>query len=288
MKCHSCGAEIADDAKFCKSCGVKQPEPAPAEEEIPTVTAEEAAPVDETPVVEEAAPVEAPAPVEEIPPVEEPAVVEEIPAVEEAVPVEEPAPIQQTPPVRQVIPPVQVVQQVIQQEARPQRPALQLPTHRGMLKYFLLMIPTFFIYPTVIMSKISTEINIVASRYDGKRTNHFLAMALLTPLTLCIYLYVWYHKLCGRIGDELARRKIDYKFGAGSFWLWNILWPCIAAVINVIVTLILSQVFAREGYALVILISCALAIAGSVGMFIFFHKFFKAMNLINADYNEVG
>ena len=219
---------------------------------------------------------------EEPAPVEEPAPEEYTPKVEDTDPPAPPVP--PTPPV----PPVHVVQQVIRQEVRPQRPALQLPTNRGMLKYFLLMLPTLCIYPAVILSKISTEINIVASRHDGKRTNHFLAMVLLTPLTMCIYLYVWYHKLCGRIGDELKRRKINYKFGAGSFWLWNILWPCVAAVIDVIACIVLYMALAEEGMALVIAVGVTLGIAASVGMFVFFHKFFKAMNLVNAHFNENG
>ena len=279
MKCHSCGAEIADDAKFCKFCGAKQSEEIPSipvDEPVPA----EAAPVEQIPAAEEL-------PVEPAAPVQDPESVEPAAPIETPAPEEEPATVVELPPV-QPVPPVQVVQQVIHQEAKPQRPALQLPTHRSMLKYFLLMLPTLCIYPAVIMSKISSEINIVASRYDGKRTNHFLAMALLTPLTLCIYLYVWYHKLCGRIGDELQRRKIDYKFGAGSYWLWNILWPVVAAIVNCIVCLILMTSLGREGQVLAILVGSALGIAGSVGMFVFFHKFFKAMNLLNADYNEKG
>jgi hypothetical protein len=53
--------------------------------------------------------------------------------------------------------------------------------------------------------------------------------------------------------NELVRRGIKYDFGASDFWLWNILG---------------SLIF--------------------VGPFIYIHKRMKAMNLINADYNQKG
>ena len=52
-------------------------------------------------------------------------------------------------------------------------PALQLPTSRGLVKIFFLGLITFGIYPLVIYSKISTEINTVASKYDGQHTMHY-------------------------------------------------------------------------------------------------------------------
>ena len=78
-------------------------------------------------------------------------------------------------------------------------------------------------------------------------------LALLAPLTLSVYPFVWYHKLCARIGDELQRRSIDYKFGPSQFWLWGILGSFIL-----------------------------------VGPFIFTHKLMKSMNLLNKDFNENG
>lgn len=46
-------------------------------------------------------------------------------------------------------------------------PNYQLPTQRGLLKMVVFGFLTFGIYPIVVYSLISTEINIVASRYDG-------------------------------------------------------------------------------------------------------------------------
>ena len=47
-------------------------------------------------------------------------------------------------------------------------PVGQLKTNKGLLKTILLSLITFGIYPLVVMSAVSNDINIVASRYDGK------------------------------------------------------------------------------------------------------------------------
>lgn len=132
-------------------------------------------------------------------------------------------------------------------------PRLKLPTGRGLGKMFFLGILTLLIYPTVIWSRIVTELNITASRYDGERTMPYFGMVILTPLTLGIYAFVWMHKFCRRIGEELNRRNIDYAFGPKDFWLWGVLG-----------TLILA------------------------GPFVFTYKLMKSMNLINADFNVNG
>lgn len=133
-------------------------------------------------------------------------------------------------------------------------PVYKLKTNRGLLKYILLGIITFGIYPLVLMSCISSDINIIASKYDGKKTMHFcLLVFIFSWLTFGIAPIVWYHRISARIGRELTRRGIAYSFGAGSFWGWNILG---------------SFIF--------------------VGPFIYLHKLCKAMNLLSADYNIKG
>lgn len=133
-------------------------------------------------------------------------------------------------------------------------PVGQLKTNRGLLKYILLSLVTFGIYGIVVMSSVSSDINVIASRYDGKKTMHFCLMAfLLSWLTLGIVPLVWYHKISGRIGKELSRRGISYSFGAGSFWGWNILGALIA-----------------------------------VGPLVYLHKLLKAMNLLSEHYNVNG
>lgn len=180
-------------------------------------------------------------------------------ATEEPVPVEEPA-AEQLPvaveTMAEIAEPEPMAEMVKPEPVRPggrYLPRLQLPTGRGLGKMIFLGILTLCIYPTVIWSRIVTELNIAASRYDGKRTMPYFAMVMLTPVTLGIFAFVWMHRFCRRIGDELARRGINYKFGPSTFWLWNILGSLII-----------------------------------VGPFIFTHKLMKSMNKINADFNLSG
>lgn len=132
-------------------------------------------------------------------------------------------------------------------------PVMQLPISRGLLKIILLGFITLGIYPLVVYSKISREINIIASRHDGLSTMHYILVLLLSPFTFGIVPLVWFHRICNRIGNELRRRGIPYEFDASTFWLWNVL-----------------------GYLIL------------VGPLVFVHKFMKAMNILNADYNEKG
>jgi len=133
-------------------------------------------------------------------------------------------------------------------------PAGQLKTNKGLLKTILLSLITFGIYSLVVMSAVSNDINIVASRYDGKKTMHYcLLIFIVAPITLGIAGIVWSHRISNRIGAELNRRGIAYSFSATDFWLWNVLGSLIV-----------------------------------VGPFIYLHKMFKAVNKMNAHYNVNG
>ncbi len=133
-------------------------------------------------------------------------------------------------------------------------PAVQLKTNKSLVKYIFLSMITFGIYGIVVMSSVSTSIDTVASRYDGKKTMHYcLLFFIVSGLTLGIANLVWYHRISARIGNELNRRGIAYGFGASDYWLWNILGSLIV-----------------------------------VGPFVYYHKLFKATNLICADYNVKG
>lgn len=244
--CH-CGKQIRPTAKYCVYCGGSQAQP-PAE-------AEEAA---------EVAPAEACVPAETLVAQE---VAAEAPAAEDAAPAAEPAPA-----------PVIIV--------APAAPAYKLPVSRSLAKMFFLGIITCMLYPLVIMSRLSMEINMVASRHDGKRTMHFLWMPVIGVLTLGVYFFVWIHQLCGRIGNELHRRQISYKFGAGSFWLWNLLWGILGAIVTCAAVLVLAQT--RELQAVAYLVGVVGGIVSSIGPFVFIRKLMRATNLMNADYNEKG
>lgn len=114
---------------------------------------------------------------------------------------------------------------------------------------------TFGIYGLVVMSAVSTDINTIAGRYDGKKTTHYLLMAFLFSwLTLGIAPLVWYHKISARIGNELIRRNLNYRFGAGSFWGWSVLG---------------SLLF-------------------GIGPLVYTHKLLKSMNLLSGHYNYYG
>lgn len=133
-------------------------------------------------------------------------------------------------------------------------PVGQLKTNKSLLKFILLSVITLGIYPLVVMSAVSSDINIVASRYDGKKTMHYCLLTfIISPLTCSIGAFVWYHRISNRIGAELKRRGIDYSFSAADFWIWNVL--------------------------------CALIV---VGPFIYTYRLFKAVNKMNAHYNVNG
>ena len=134
------------------------------------------------------------------------------------------------------------------------QPVGQLNAKRSLLKFILLGIVTLGIYPIVFYSGISNDINVIASRYDGRRTMHYcLLLFLVGPITLGIAYLVWHHKLSARIGRELARRGIDDRFGAATYWLWSVLGVLIL-----------------------------------VRPFVYIHKLAKASNELAADFNERG
>ena len=133
-------------------------------------------------------------------------------------------------------------------------PRRQLNSRRGLIKTILLSIITLGIYGLVIYTKFSDEINITATKYDGKKTMNFcLLFFLVGPITFEIGTLVWFHRFSKRVGAELKRRNINYGFGASSFWIWNTIGLLII-----------------------------------VGPLVYLYKLCKAMNLINADYNVKG
>ncbi len=237
MTCPYCGKEVTPGSRFCLYCGTLQkpeyifkeiPEipVIPAQPETPIVAAEQEFPViPKQPVITEQPAASAE---QEFPVIPKQPVITERPAAPE------PKPVAVKPKPREVN-------------------KLRLPTKRSLAKMFFLGILTLGIYPVVIWSRIVTEVNIAASRHDGRRTMPYFAMVLLSPVTLGILPLVWTHNFCCRVGDELDYRRIKYTFGPRTFWLWGVLGSLIL-----------------------------------VGPFIYTHKLMKAMNLINEDFNCRG
>ena len=139
-------------------------------------------------------------------------------------------------------------------ESEPFVPKKLLPINRGLASFFFLSLITLGIYGIVILSKISSEINLVATRYDGRKTTNYLWILFLWGwLTGGIAYFVWFHCISDRIGNELQRRQIPYSFGASDYWLWCVLGSFVGFL-----------------------------------PLVYTHKLLSAMNQLNADYNQKG
>lgn len=135
---------------------------------------------------------------------------------------------------------------------RPQ--VVPVRTDRSLLKYVLLSMVTLGIYGLWMMTETTNTVNLIASRYDARHSSHYLLMVfLLGWITGGIAWLVWFHHITSRVGDELQRRGYARLISASDFWLWDILGSMII-----------------------------------VGPFIFYYKFFKAVNALAWDYNERG
>lgn len=253
MKCHYCGTELPQNVRFCRHCGTRQDEMSRIAEQ-PSVT--EAAPAQNPYEF----PMPKPAPVFDEQSYSWKPLPEEMPAPEKYTAPEEEFPV--------ITPPVTMP------------PRIQLPVKRSLAKMIFLSILTLGIYPTVIWSRIVTELNIAASRHDGRRTMPFFGMIMLSPITLGIYGLVWMHEFSDRIGCELARRNLDYKFGAKDFWIWNFLFSLLIAAVAVALYLLIPDLH----YA----VFAVLSILGIIGPYVYVHKLMKAMNLVNRDFNVNG
>ena len=127
----------------------------------------------------------------------------------------------------------------------------QLKTSRGLLKYILFSLITLGIYPIVMFSLISDELNTVCK--DNKRTTQYWLLWFLSMVTLSIPIFIWNHTASNRMGNELKRRGINYSISASTFWGWGFLGVFIF-----------------------------------IGPFVYLYKFLKASNLLNADFNQKG
>ena len=277
MKCSNCGAEANHSKFYCLVCGTKL---TPAEEEFQktaSVKFQENVPQETTDPMTSKTGKEFPrtrAALEEIfgpetdwkvpaektlPEVEEDNEFPVTPCTDwpvdeelDMLDVQDSLPVYTTAPLRQDVEPMAVPVPEKTEKLEPvAESALKLPVDRSLVKMVLFGLLTLGIYPTVIWSRIVTELNIAASRRDGKRTMPYLGMLILAPVTLTVFPFVWMHRFCNRVGKQLELRKCDYWFSAKDFWLWCVLGSLIL-----------------------------------VGPFIFTHKLMNSMNLINQHYNK--
>lgn len=246
MNCHYCGAEIQGKEPFCRSCGTRRPSVPQAEPEAPERSQEAVpAPVATKTVYKEKSFDWQPY---GAPQKEEPLV-------------------------------------DLEHTASAEKVKLQLPTRRSLWKMIVFGILTLGIYPLVIWSRLASEVNLVASRYDGERSMSFFGMLLLAPLTLGIHSLVWMHKLCRRIGAELQRRRIDCAFGAGDFWIWAFLMGILSSICFSICGVLVSMGF---DLLIVLWILLAAGLFTLTGPFVFTGKLMHATNRLNTDFNTNG
>ena len=164
------------------------------------------------------------------------------------------------------------------------------PTNRSLAKLLFLGILTLGIYPIVIYTRMARELNRIVGDRDGRKTMHFCLMTFVfAPLTLGIADAVWWHRFSNRIGVELARRGLPYRFSAGTFWgrnLFSILISLTAILALVYVLLMriplppLNLYWAVGALVFVVLVA--------IGPCIFAHKLCTAMNMLSGDYNSRG
>ena len=176
------------------------------------------------------------------------------------------------------------------QEASPQSaaPMNQLKTNRSLIKFVLFSIITIGIYTLVFYYRVSEDINITASRYDGKKTLNFLWLILLAPITLGIAPFVWFHRISNRAGNELSRRGINSNFSAGTYWL-------IYGGPTIIYAIAYWVWFSRvdfDAFLRGVVTVPPLLIAGSfaviVLMCVYVHKLCEAFNQLSEHYNVHG
>ena len=194
-------------------------------------------------------------------------------------------------------------------------PMNQIKTNRSVIKYILFSIITLFIYHFVFHHGISRDINAIASRYDGKKTFNYVLMLLLIIVAnvflvmftmefthtaegfridyrsteaallstigtalLAVPLYLWYHRVSGRIGDELRRRGLSDDFSSSTYWTFYGGPAIILLIVNVVSTFLHLDIpiFAWGSIAVVVL------------SLVYFHRLCTAFNQLAEHYNVYG
>jgi hypothetical protein len=101
-------------------------------------------------------------------------------------------------------------------------------------------------------------------------------ISYILVFALTIFLFIWLFRISDRIGKELKRREVNYKFGASTFVTYFVV-PLVA-VYSIIIILQFCGV--EENKA---------SISGgvpSILTYVYFYKLITAMNHLNKAYNE--
>ena len=131
--------------------------------------------------------------------------------------------------------------------------APKLETNRSIWKFMILDILTLGIYSIIVFIPFSFDLDKVAPKRDHTKTTNFLLAYVLSLFTVSIVLMVWFYHITERVEEALSERNISYDLSTSDFWGWYFFGSFIL-----------------------------------VGPYIYFHKLFKAMNLLCDDYNLRG
>ena len=162
----------------------------------------------------------------------------------------------------------------------PQTPTGQYPpqlerTDRELWKWIVFGILTLGIYQIVVMTELTNAANRVIQ--DGRKSMHYcLLIFVFSWLTAGIAIFVWYHRITNRIGDELQRRGYDRMISVSDFWLYDVLCNAVFTA---------PYTYFTEIYPNTVGWWYVLPIFSTIGPLYFTYKLFRAMNALCWDQN---
>lgn len=127
----------------------------------------------------------------------------------------------------------------------------RLNENRSVWKFLLLNLVTLGLYMVICFIPFSYDLDLIAPKRDHSKTTNFLFVYLISYLTLGIVLLIWFHEISARVEDALRENNIQDSFSTSTFWCW-----CFTGAFIPFLNLV------------------------------FYHKLFRAMNLLCADYNR--
>jgi hypothetical protein len=157
---------------------------------------------------------------------------------------------------------------------------------------------TLGIYGHLVMHGLAFDVNLIAGRYDQKRSmNYALLWFLVAPVTLGIAGIVWLYNICMRIIAEFKRRDMEYKIDGKIFWikykidisklhLWLIAPIIIFAAVAIIWYIIVIGVMVMPAVSFVGIIVMPVVYLLAILCYLnLFDILFMAVNKLREDYN---